>query len=79
MLVTVRDWSYEMGYVTREPTQTCQVCGDYEMVRPDGRGFPPDIAKRRLAKRCKAAGHACDAKYQAGVAIRLEPKGVVGQ
>jgi hypothetical protein len=49
-----------------EPTQTCQACGDVEVVRPDGRGFPPDIAKRRLAKRCKANGHTCDPKYRAG-------------
>lgn len=32
----------------------------------DGRGFPPDIAKRRLAKRCKEAGHTCKAQYLAG-------------
>lgn len=49
-----------------EPIQRCQTCGDYEIVRQDGRGFPPDIAKRRLAKRCKAAGHECDAKYTPG-------------
>ena len=48
------------------PVQTCQVCGDREWVMPDGRGFPPDIAKRRLAKRCKAAGHNCDPLYTAG-------------
>lgn len=50
-----------------EPTQTCQVCGDVEYVVPDGRGFPPDIAKRRLAKRCKENGHTCIPQYQAGI------------
>lgn len=54
-----------------EPTQTCQVCGDVEVVRPDGRGFPPDIAKRRLAKRCREAGHKCEPKYLAGGAREM--------
>jgi hypothetical protein len=49
------------------PTQTCQACGRVETVRQDGRGFPPDIAKRRLRKRCKEAGCACDPQYRAGV------------
>ena len=49
------------------PTQRCQVCGDVEFVQPDGRGFPPDIAKRKLVKRCKANGHKCEPRYQAGV------------
>lgn len=55
-----------------EPTQTCAVCGDVETVRPDGRGFPPDIAKRRLAKRCAAAGHKSEPKYLAG--FRFGPR-----
>lgn len=49
------------------PTQTCTVCGAVEIVRSDGRGFPPDIAKRRLAKRCKAAGHNCEPQYLCGI------------
>lgn len=49
------------------PTQTCQKCGLVEVVRADGRGFPPDIAKRRLAKRCWAAGCASDPRYLAGI------------
>lgn len=40
--------------MTSGPVQTCELCGLTEAVTPDGRGFPPDIAKRRLAKRCKA-------------------------
>lgn len=52
------------------PVQTCQVCGDREWVTRDGRGFPPDAAKRRLAKRCKAKGHVSDPVYTAGVTLR---------
>lgn len=55
-----------------EPRQTCTTCGDAEIVRPDGRGFPPDIAARRLAKRCKAAGHTCTPIYRAGMPPELE-------
>jgi hypothetical protein len=48
-------------------TVTCPTCGETEVVTPDGRGFPPDIARRRLAKRC---GHkALDMTYKAGVSI----------
>lgn len=54
-----------------EPQQRCEVCGDVEVVRPDGRGFPPDIAKRKLAKRCKAKGHTCQPTYTAGVQTQL--------
>jgi hypothetical protein len=50
-----------------EPIYTCGVCGGIEVVRPDGRGFPPNIAKRRLTKRCKAAGHTCEPRYRAGI------------
>ena len=52
-----------------EPTLICKTCGDLEVVRPDGRGFPPDIAERRLAKRCKARGHASDPRYYAGLSF----------
>lgn len=50
-----------------EPTQTCQVCGRYVVVKHDGRGFPPDIAARKLAKLCKADGHESVPEYRAGV------------
>ena len=49
-----------------QPMQTCRTCGAVEVVTPNGRGFPPDIAKRKLAKRCKAAGHVSDPAYLAG-------------
>lgn len=58
-----------ISFSHRSPTQTCKVCGDFEVVRPDGRGFPPDIAKRRLAKRCSAKGHKCIPEYLAGLTI----------
>jgi len=54
-----------------EPTQTCTICGTIEIVKPDGRGFPPDIARRKLAKRCKAAGHECAPKYMVGISPLL--------
>jgi hypothetical protein len=50
-----------------EPTQTCKACGRSVVVRPGGRGFPPDSAARRLAKMCKEAGHKSDPRYLAGV------------
>lgn len=49
------------------PIQQCMTCGAVEHVTPVSRGFPPDIAKRRLAKRCEAAGHTCDPRYTAGL------------
>lgn len=52
-----------------QPTQTCTTCGAIEIVRPDGRGFPPDIAKRRLAKRCTALGHTSTPVYRAALLI----------
>ncbi len=53
------------------PAQTCTLCGRVQSVRPDGRGFPPDIAKRKLAKACKAAGCPCKPQYSAGVSIHI--------
>lgn len=55
------------------PTQTCTTCGDVEIVRQDGRGFPPDIARRRLERRCKSKGHTCQPQYRAGVSITRRP------
>jgi hypothetical protein len=49
-----------------QPIQKCWTCGDFEIVKPDGRGFPPDIAKRRLVKRCKAKGCKHEIRYHAG-------------
>ena len=52
------------------PVQRCDTCGDVQAVMPDGRGFPPNIAKNKLAKRCKAKGHSCVPKYTAGFYFR---------
>jgi hypothetical protein len=54
-----------------EPNQRCEECGRIVIVRPDGRGFPPDIAKRQLAKQCKKAGHVSRPIYQAGIGAGL--------
>lgn len=66
-----------------EPTQTCTECGRVETVYPDGRGFPPDVAKRRLKKRCNAAGCPSRPTYFAGqgwaVAGRHRPAGQDGE
>lgn len=51
------------------PTQTCRLCGRVEVVRQDGRGFPPDIAKRRLKKACSEAGCPSEPQYLAGFAF----------
>lgn len=61
-----------------EPTLICETCGDLEVVRPDGRGFPPDIAERRLAKRCKARGHVSAPRYYAGLSFGLSARGMAG-
>lgn len=54
-----------------EPTQTCKLCGDSVIVAPDGRGFPPAIAERKLRKRCAERGCHCEPRYQAGLALGL--------
>lgn len=54
---------------TRLPTVTCKVCGSVQPVDPYARGFPPDAAKRQLAKRCKAKGHVSDPQYLAGFGL----------
>jgi hypothetical protein len=55
-----------------EPTYTCALCGSRQTVDPFARGFPPDAAKRKLIKRCNAAGCACDPRYRAGMDPTLE-------
>lgn len=49
-----------------EPMVWCKTCAQAEYVVP-GRGFPPATAKRKLAKRCKAAGHESAPQYRAGL------------
>jgi hypothetical protein len=48
------------------PVQTCELCGRSQPVVPDGRGFPPDIAKRKLVKKCKANNCPSKPRYTAG-------------
>lgn len=55
-----------------QPTQSCTECGRVEIVTPDGRGFPPDIAKRKLRKRCQAAGCPSKPAYRAGIGAGLQ-------
>ena len=52
--------------VGRGPVYKCLVCGRTQNVVPDGRGFPPDIAKRKLIKGCTLDGHKSDPLYLAG-------------
>jgi hypothetical protein len=54
-----------------EPTMTCDQCADHQIVTPDGRGFPPDIAKRKLRKRCRAKGCQGEPQYMAGISPDL--------
>lgn len=51
-----------------EPTYTCSLCWRSVTVTPDGRGFPPDIARRKLVKICNANQCPSDPFYMAGVA-----------
>jgi uncharacterized protein CbrC (UPF0167 family) len=55
-----------MSAIARGPVQTCRLCGRVEPVRDTGRGFPPDAAKHRLRKWCKADGCPCEPTYTAG-------------
>jgi hypothetical protein len=48
------------------PVQRCELCGRTQQVLPDGRGFPPDIAKRKLVKVCKANDCPSSPRYTAG-------------
>ena len=59
-----------MNYVHGSPQQQCQLCDRVQPVVPDGRGFPPDIARRKLVKACKANGCPCEPKYTAGYSFR---------
>ncbi|PWJ22796.1 hypothetical protein ATK17_3965 [Branchiibius hedensis] len=61
--------------MSAEPTVTCLTCKAVQIVTPDGRGFPPRIATRKLAKRCTAAGHACQPVYRAGFVVAAPARG----
>jgi len=55
-----------------EPRQTCALCGRSMVVYPDGRGFPPDITKRKLVKACRADGCQCEPQYRVGLGPGVE-------
>jgi hypothetical protein len=55
-----------------EPRMSCRICGRSITVVPGGRGFPPDIAKRKLVKDCKSNGCPCSPEYRAGISPELE-------
>jgi hypothetical protein len=59
----------------RDPRQTCTACGRSIIVEQTGRGFPPDVAKRKLQKACKANGCPCTPVYTAGLLIGPRPSG----
>jgi hypothetical protein len=62
-----------------EPTVTCELCGRSQVVKPDGRGFPPDIAKRKLARICNAAGCPSQPSYRAGIVTASRVTGQAGE
>lgn len=55
-----------------EPRMICTTCGDYEVCREWDQGFPPDVAERRLASRCRARGHTSTPTYRAAMSPVLE-------
>lgn len=59
------------------PTVTCDQCGRKAQVVPDGRGFPPDIAKSKLRRLCRADGCQGEPEYRAGFVPGSRPRGQV--
>jgi hypothetical protein len=53
-------------------TYRCALCGRQETVVPDGRGFPPDIARRKLVRWCRANDCPSRPVYRAGLSPMLE-------
>lgn len=53
------------------PIVFCKTCGTEMVVKPDGRGFPPDIAQRKLVKSCKERGCDFNIDYRAGMSQDL--------
>lgn len=66
--------TYDGARPTHVPTVMCLLCGAWLEVVPHGRGFPPDIAKRRLTKDCLRRGHDAEPHYRAGFTGRA-PQG----
>ena len=61
-----------MRWINRAAQQECHLCGRVKLVTPDGRGFPPDIVKRKLVKWCKANGCPSEPKYTAGISLAVK-------
>jgi len=61
-----------------EPTVTCDKCGRQAVVSPYVRGFPPDVAKRKLRKLCRADGCDGEPQYMAGLLLGPRPGGMAG-
>lgn len=58
-----------------EPTQTCKLCQRQVVVEQTGRGFPPDVAARKLKRLCEADGCPSEPVYRAGIIIGPRPSG----
>lgn len=52
-----------------EPEVLCEVCLVRVIVDYTMGEFPPDVAKKKLMKICKAKGHVSKPKYRAGFEI----------
>lgn len=59
-----------MSVPPAEPHQACTFCGNFVVVEPTTRGFPPNVAKRKLRKLCRYMGHESQPQYTAGVQFR---------
>lgn len=53
-----------------EPTVLCEECLISVIVDYTMGEFPPDVAKKKLEKLCKAQGHTSKPKYRAGLERR---------
>lgn len=58
---------------TTDPQYRCLECDRVIFVDRFARGFPPDAAKRRLVKACKADGHVAEPTYLAGFILPAPP------
>ena len=54
-----------------EPAYTCKLCGRRQVVSPYVRGYPPDVARRKLVVWCKAHGCESEPEYLAGMMLGL--------
>lgn len=57
--------------MSSEPIVWCKLCRRILPVDCYARGFPPDAARRKLVKLCRASGCDCEPAYLAGGAVEL--------